>query len=82
MGILGDIVANRIDKIVNDRNVTTSSSAICPDGNLLNIFISEKASKLLLKFGINHVAIKNPIVIIPAIIWFSVKLDANIPNDT
>ena len=55
--------------------------AISPDGNLLNIFINDSGSNIVLKFGKNHVIIKNPIVITPAIIWFSVILDANIPND-
>lgn len=58
-----------------------SSKAISPDGNLSNMFIKEKDDSALLKFGKNHDIIKNPIVITPAIIWFSVMLDANIPND-
>ena len=61
--------------------VVISFIAISPDGNLLNMFISDNGSNIVLKFGKNHVIIKNPIVITPAIIWFSVILDANIPND-
>ena len=51
------------------------------DGNLSNILISDNGSSIVLKFGKNHVIIKNAIVTTPAIIWFSVMLDANIPND-
>ena len=43
--------------------------------------MKEKLSKLELKFGNIHVITKNPIDIIAAIIWFSVRLDANIPNE-
>ena len=45
------------------------------------MFINESPDRLSLKSGNTHVIIKNPIDIIPAIIWFSVILDANIPND-
>lgn len=45
------------------------------------MFINDSGSNIVLKFGKNHVIMKNPIVITPAIIWFSVMLDANIPND-
>ena len=55
--------------------------SICPDGNLLNKFIKEKLENIVLTFGKNHIAIKNTNVMTPAIIWFSVKLDANIPKD-
>ncbi len=67
--------------IVKVMYVVISFIAISPDGNLLNMFISDSGSNIVLKFGKNHVIIKNPIVITPAIIWFSVILDANIPND-
>ena len=50
--------------------------SICPVGNLENILINEKLVNMLLNCGKNHVNIKNPIVITPAIIWFSVILDA------
>lgn len=43
--------------------------------------MKEKPSKLELNSGRTHVIMKNPIEIIPAIIWFSVKLDVNIPNE-
>ena len=43
--------------------------------------MKEKLSKLELNSGKTQVIMKNPIEIIPAIIWFSVKLDVNIPND-
>ena len=43
--------------------------------------IIDKFSNTLLRFCINNVITKNAIVIIPAIIWFSVILDANIPID-
>ena len=43
--------------------------------------IKEKFVNMLLNCGKNHVNIKNPIVITPAIIWFSVKLDARIPKE-
>ena len=61
--------------------VAISSIAISPDGNLSNMFISDNGKNIWLKFGKNHVIMKNPIVITPAIIWFSVMLDANIPNE-
>ena len=43
--------------------------------------MKEKLSKFELNSGKTHVIMKNPIEIIPAIIWFSVKLDVNIPNE-
>ena len=66
---------------VNVIKVTVSAILICPWGKLVNKFINEKFVNMLLKFGKNHVNIKNPIVITPAIIWFSVILDASIPNE-
>ena len=66
---------------VNDINVTVSAISICPCGNLENILINEKFVNTVLNCGKNHVNIKNPIVITPAIIWFSVILDANIPKE-
>ena len=67
--------------IVNVINVTVSAMSICPCGNLEYIFISEKLLNTLLNLGKNHVNMLNPTVKTPAIIWFSVILDANIPND-
>ena len=66
---------------VNVIKVTVSAMSICPVGNLENILINEKFVNMLLNCGKNHVSIKNHIVITPAIIWFSVILDANIPKD-
>ena len=48
--------------------VTVSAISICPVGNFENIFINEKLVNISLNCGKNHVNIKNPIVIIPAII--------------
>ena len=42
--------------------------SICPDGNFVNKLINEKSVNILLKFGKNHVNMKNPIVITPATI--------------
>ena len=67
--------------MLKDTSPTTSFNAINPCGALLNKFIIENTSSPLIISGKNHVAIKNPIESTPAIIWFSVKLDANIPND-
>ena len=68
--------------IVNDTNEIISSKAISPKGNLSNIVTNDNGLNIVEKFGKNHVIMKNPIVTTPAIIWFSVILDANIPNDT
>ena len=70
-----------VKKMVKVIYVAISWMAINPDGNLSNILINESGVSISLKFGKNHVMIKNPMVITPAIIWFSVILDANIPND-
>ena len=75
------IMVSAINNAVNEINLTISSTAISPDGNLSNMFINENVESVLLMFGKNHVIMKNPIVSIPAIIWFSVMLDANIPNE-
>ena len=61
--------------------VTISEIEIIPSGNLSNIVISENIDKFELKFGKNHITINAPIVSTQATIWFSVKLDANIPNE-
>lgn len=68
-------------KMVKVIYVTISWIAINPDGNLLNILIKESGVSISLKFGKNHVMMKNPMVTTPAIIWFSVMLDANIPKE-
>ena len=75
------ITVNSKQAIVNVINVTVSAMSICPVGNLLNILIKEKFVNMLLNCGKNHVNIKNPMVITPAIIWFSVKLEAKIPKE-
>ena len=62
-------------------NVTVSGRSICPVGNFENILINEKFVNMLLNCGKNHVKIKNPMVITPAIIWFAVMLDAKIPKE-
>lgn len=54
---------------------------ICPCVYLYKISISEMFAKISLKSGSIHNIIKNAIDIIPAIIWFSVMLDASSPND-
>ena len=66
--------------MVNAINVTVSAISICPLGNLENILIKEKLVNMLLNCGKNHVNMKNPMVITPAMIWFSVMLEAKIPN--
>ena len=66
---------------VNVKNVTVSAISICPVGNFENILINEKLVNILLNCGKNHVNMKNPIVITPDIIWFSVILEAKIPNE-
>ena len=66
---------------VNETNIITSSNAITPDGKLLNIEINENILNTSETFGKNHIAINTPIVKTHAIIWFSVTLDANIPNE-
>ena len=54
--------------MVNVIKVTVSAISICPDGKLANILINEKLVNISLKFGKNHVKMKNPIVITPATI--------------
>ena len=75
------IIVSKIHTIVNDTSDTVSSIGITPSGNFPNRFTNEIIEKFAEKSGKNHVIMKNPIVIVAAIIWFSVKLDANIPND-
>ena len=53
---------------VNVINVTVSAMSICPDGNFENILINEKFVNIVLNCGKNHVNMKNPMVITPAII--------------
>ena len=67
--------------MVNATNVTVSAMSICPDGNFANILIKEMFVNIVLNCGKNHVNMKNPMVMTPAIIWFSVMLEANIPKD-
>ena len=75
------VIVNNKHITVNAINVTVSAMSICPYTNFENKFIKDKLAKISLKLGKNHDDIKNPIVIIPAIIWFSVRLDASIPNE-
>ena len=52
-----------------------------PEGNSSNKYIKEKISKFWLKLGKNHIIKNTAIGKTDAITWFSVRLDANIPND-
>ena len=72
-----------INKSVKLPYAITESSGISPLGNLLNILLSDSMDKIELCDAIPgkiSIRMKNPIVITAAIIWFSVILDANIPN--
>ena len=53
---------------VNDTSDTVSSIGITPSGNFSNKFTKEIIEKFAEKSGRNHVIIKNPIVIVAAII--------------
>lgn len=54
---------------------------ITPCGNFWNNSIGDNTLNISDKFGKNHVASNNTIVAIPAIIWFSVRLDMKPPNE-
>ena len=59
---------------------TVSAIGIIPSMNFWNKLIGDNIRNALDKFGKNHVASKHIIVPIPAIIWFSVRLDTKPPN--
>jgi len=50
-------------------------------GNFENRFIGDNIKNISDKFGKNHVASKSITVTIPDIIWLSVRLDMNPPNE-
>ena len=67
---------------MEDKKRTMELTLTAPVGKVLqNTLIKEKFSVPVIKLGINQVIIKKAMVIIPAIIWFSVKLEANIPKE-
>lgn len=67
---------------MEDKKRTMELTLTAPVGKVLqNTLIKEKFSVPVIKLGINQVIIKKAMVITPAIIWFSVKLEANIPKE-
>ena len=66
---------------VKDPSSTRLASEMVPAGKeLVNAFTKENVCILGIKFGRNHNTSSTTVVKISAMIWFSVKLDANIPN--
>ena len=65
----------------NVTNVIISLIEIIPCGNLSNISTKENIAKDSWNDGKNHIIKNATIEITAATIWFSVILDANIPND-
>ena len=74
-------MVNMMKITVKDPSNTRLASEMVPAGNeLVNAFTKENVCILGIKFGINHKTSNTTVVRISAIIWFSVKLEANIPK--
>jgi len=67
--------------MVKDTNNTTDDKDIVPTGkHEVNAFTGENGANPLYMFGKNHNRMDVAIVMTPAMIWFSVMLDAKVPS--
>ena len=75
------IIVIKMHIIVIDTSDITSGIDISPYGNFINLSIKSTAEKISLISIKNQGATNIAIVIIAETIWFSVRLDTNIPID-